>query len=474
MRAQDAGRRARCGNCGQVFAVELPDAAAESERAVATAGAVAMALAPAPELITFECSLCQTRITARTVDMGRIAACPDCGRKNVVPPPQKAKAPVAPPAMQGEQYEVWGVDEAPRQFPTAAKLIPVDCRVCQTLMYAPADRVGREIKCPDCGAMTKVLPRRSAKPTGPALVADGEEYQVDETAPPEARPFAMPISVRDAELHTSARATTVGPDGRLIVQKLPEHQRRPVRPAVPLVQGAWRMLVTEEIIARWVLLSILFGAAGWLFHDSINTPIGGVTAIGAIFLMLMAVGVTVLWLTVAGPLFLAIVAESTDGQDRLQEPPQWTAFDWFVESFYFITAAAAAGLPALGAWRAAAAFSEPARAALAAGVVLLIFPLALLGAMLEGTPMGVISPRLMMTLGRCAGPWLLFYVLLAGVWALAAAGAWGAVQADEMGVIALPFLAMAAMIASMRLLGRLGWWIGDVAPGAEDGDKNVG
>jgi DNA-directed RNA polymerase subunit RPC12/RpoP len=419
--------------------------------------------------VSFDCSLCQTRITALVADVGKKVACPDCGRKNVVPPPPAPKKPVVPAAMEGEQYQLWGVDETPTVDPREQQLFPFECRVCQSLMHATKEQFGLYMTCPDCGARTIAKPRRTAKPRGPALVAAGEEYELDETAPPEPRPFSMPISILDAELHTSARATTVGPDGRLIVQVDPNWNKRPVRPAVPLVQGVWRMLVTQEIIARWVMLSIVFSALGWFAHDSLMSPSGGLGGFIGIMLMVGTMFLGALWLTMAAPLSLAIIAETSDGNDRLLEPPQWTSFDWFVETAYLVNSGVMAGLAGLGAWQATRSLPAEAQWAIVAGAVLLVFPVLLLSAMLENSALSIVSLRLLATLGRCPGPWLLFYVESAAVWGLAAAAAWGSYQAGgEQGLFAAPFFAMAALITYMRLVGRLAWWLSDRIPAPDE------
>ncbi|HMP08533.1 MAG TPA: hypothetical protein PJ982_19465, partial [Lacipirellulaceae bacterium] len=420
-----------------------------------------------PATVTFECSLCQTRITALTVDVGRRVACPDCGRKNIIPPPPKPKQAVVPAAMEGEQYELWGVDEVPAGGYGDKELFPFECRVCQTLMYATREQFGMYQTCPDCGVRTIAKPQKRRSAALP-LVSPGEEYQLDESTVPEPRPYVVPLAVRDAELHTSTRATSVGPDGRLIVQRLPERERRPVRPAVPLVQGVWRMLATQEVIARWVMLSLAGGAAGWFAHDALSGPAGGLAGFAGILFMVMAVVLTALWASMAAPLFLAMVSESAEGNDRLLEPPVWTSFDWLWEILYLVNAAAGAGLLALGAWKAPWPMPEELRVGLTALVVLLTFPVMLLGAMLEGSPFGVLSPRLWGTLLRSAGPWLLFYVESAALWGLAAAAGWAVMNAGDLGVLVLPPLAMGTVLLYMRLLGRLGWWLAEGPSLGED------
>ncbi len=425
--------------------------------------------APAPpETFTFSCSLCDTRITVRTADVGKRIACPDCGRKNVIPEPPAPRAPVVPAAMGGEQLEVWGVDELefgePARSAASPRFHPVECKLCQTLMYATDDQIGAKLQCPDCGSFTVATRAAPPKRRGLAAVPPGQEYQVDPALAPPLRPVPVPIAIRDAELHAAARATTVGPDGRLIVQKNPDLEVRPVRPAIPLVQGAWRMLATEEVLARWILISIAFGAAAWFVIDSLNTPVQSVAAIAGIFLMLLGVATSVVWMSLAAPFFLAIIAESSDGSDRLHDPPQWSPFDWFVEAGYLAIAGVLAGAPAFLAWRFGAAMPEMARWGIGVGAALVIFPMALLGALLESTPLGVISPRLLSSLGRCLGPWLLFYFETAMLAAAGAAGGWGLMQASPPAVFAVPLIAMGGAVIYMRLLGRLAWWLSDLMP----------
>ncbi len=477
VRPEDVGRRARCTKCGKVFLIGGGSDVPISANAAASQLGPVAALPPEPDeptIVTFECSLCQTRMSARVADVGRMAACPDCGRRNKIPPPPKPKKAKPPAALSGEQFDLWGVDDSP--WLAAAEqpvLIPVECRVCQTLMYATEAQIGAELKCPDCGAATKVAKPKPKKPGGIVPVLAGEDYELDPASAPAPRHTPVPVSLRDAELHEHARATTVGPDGRLIVKK-EEHHERPVRPAVPLVTGVWRMLFTEEIITRWVLLSIVLGAAGWVAHDSALSPAGGLGGFIGIILMVATVALTSLWVTMAAPLFLAMVAESSDGSDRVHDPPQWTFFDWFAESAYLVNSGVIAGLMGLLAWRGTGlaalggAVPDEARVLLVAAMFLLFFPVFLLGALLESSPFGILSPRLAFTLVRCPGPWLLFYVESAIIAAAACGAAWAFVEFTAYGAFVLPLIATAAMLLYMRLLGRLAWWLAETLPGEED------
>jgi DNA-directed RNA polymerase subunit M/transcription elongation factor TFIIS len=474
VRDEDAGRKARCTKCGRVFLIgegRRTDGSAQVAAPLASPTAPLPEEPAAPTLVTFECSLCQTRMTARVADVGRRVACPDCGRRNVIPPPPKPRKSTPPPALAGEQYDLWGVDERPWESgPGAPPLHAVECRVCQTLMYATDAQIGKELVCPDCGAKTIAVRAKPAKPKGTIPGSAGSEYQLDPASAPEPRPMVVPIAIRDAELHEHARATTVGPDGRLIVQKQEEH-KRPVRPAVPLVKGVWRMLLTEEVIARGLLISIMFGAAAWLIVDALLTPgNAGLASFAAIILIVFGMATLLLWFSFAAPMFLAIVGESADGHDRLHEPPGWSPFDWFEDGLYLVTAVALAGMPGMLVWRLGAPLSVEAVIATGAGAALLIFPVALLGALLENSPLAVISPKLLSSLVRRPGQWLMFYAESALIAAGVAAAAWGLNAAGAGGLFALPVLAMGAALLYMRLLGRLAWWLSDVMPAEEDAE----
>jgi hypothetical protein len=252
---------------------------------------------------------------------------------------------------------------------------------------------------------------------------------------------------------------------------------RPIMPRQPLVTGAWRMLVTEEVIARWILLSLVLGFAAQFLAEALLTPLQGMAeAIKLIFTIIGGV-LAAAWLAMAAPLIVAIIGESADGEDKLNQAPRLLAFDWFGELFSVVMAGSVAGLGGLGVWQLARLLSvgPVVSAALVTMVVVTVFPFALLSTLLEGTPFGVVSPRLVRSCGQCAGAWLLFYVqtfILAGLVGAAGWILWESLQlrpGDETVLIwCLAPVAIAALIIDMRLLGRLAWLISERMPQEED------
>jgi DNA-directed RNA polymerase subunit RPC12/RpoP len=473
-----AGRSGRCITCGEEFSVPAVAKAAESKP---TAIFDEEERASPPQYIAVECRVCQTRMYGGPDQVGQQIKCPDCGARNVVPPPPPPKRKNIPAAMEGEQYELWDADQQPlpsQLVATQPRYIAVRCKHCDTLMYATEKQVGQSIACPDCGKRHVVPPpaKQVAKP--PVLAADAETPVVDPAADPGERPVVITPSRQ--MLYEEERAAELAAEQeieRRTGKKMRDARGRPILPRWPLFTGVWRMLVTEEIIARWILLSIVLGFAGQFLSEALFTPIQGqLEAIKLIFTVLGGF-LMLAWIAMAGPLIVAIVGESSDGEDRLNQPPRLLAFDWFNEMFSVLMAAAVAGLCGFGAWQLARLTSlEPIlSAAIATAVVLIVLPVALLSTLLEGTPVGVLSPRLVSSLGRCSGAWLQFYLQTFILAALVGGATWilwsalGLRQGDETTLLwLLSPLVIAALFIDMRLLGRLAWWMSEQIPQQEN------
>lgn len=150
---------------------------------------------------SFGCPRCRTRLYATKADVGKIVVCPDCDEKIVVPDyldfetetdyerfnnPQKRRqdellSPARNPNRVGIDVagaDIYGVKEkvdatvktgsgegggettdsavAQRKNDAEPVFYPVRCRVCETLTQAPAELLGKTVRCPDCGTETVV------------------------------------------------------------------------------------------------------------------------------------------------------------------------------------------------------------------------------------------------------------------------------------------------------------------------------
>jgi DNA-directed RNA polymerase subunit M/transcription elongation factor TFIIS len=472
-----AGRRGRCAACRAEFTV--PTASAPAPVPIRSIADMFDDEEGPPQYIAVECRLCQTRMYGRPDQVGQKLKCPDCGTRNEVPPPPKRKPKNLPAALEGDQYELWDAGDHPMPAALAAtqpNYIAVTCRHCDTLMYATEKQVGQAITCPDCGKSQKVLLPAKPKPARQVLASDAEIPKLDPAAAPGERPAVtlLPGAKMGFEVQQDAEYAKALEESRRTGKPMRiDVHGHPIMPRRPLVTGVWRMLVTQEVIAHWIALSLLFGFAAQFLGEALLTPLQGMAeAIKLIFTIIGGV-LAAAWIAMAAPLFVVIIGESADGEDKLNQPPRLLAFDWFGEVFSVVMAASVAGLCGLGVSQLFRfiPFGPVASAAIVTMVVVTVFPFALLSILLDGTPFSVLSPRLVSSLGRCTGAWILFFAqtyILAAVVVGAGWMLWETLNlrsGDETVLIwCLAPIAIAALIIDMRLLGRLAWWISDRMP----------
>lgn len=446
--------------------------------------------AASPQFV--KCPACGTKLGVRAEDAGQRGQCHQCGKVFRIgsPPPSQtsAAAPAATPAPPPPRKGLGDYDND--------HLHPVSCLVCQTLMYATDEQVGTNVKCPDCGAMN-LAKRREAKKAKPSpIVADGDEYQLDESSVPPPTPRYTSIEEREARGRAEAQART---GRRPLVVEPPEevHQetretsrRSPVaaplpssptselastptrtsrshRPAAPVIQGLGRMLLTSEVMVRWFALSllltlILFFVGVAMLGMGMVVFLPAALAAGCFF--------ACFWILSASSLLVAILTQSANGADELSDPPPWFSLD-VSEAAFIAVAAIVSGVPAWLATKLTPGWPWEANAALGVALWLAAFPFVALSSLEQGSPLAIFSPRLAASLGRAFFAWLAYYVV---AWALlAGAGFVAATLLSSAGVLAvLPLGALitAVVIVYFRLVGRLGWWIADLMPPADQLD----
>lgn len=440
------GQKCRCGRCGKVLIV--PGGRAKRSQPVAQ-----------PQPLGFNCLLCNTRITVQTSDVGRKARCPDCGRVNVVPQPPKPKPKQTPAAMHGQQYELWDAGKAPDNAELLAKqpkFFPVYCRVCNTLMHAQASQVGSLLSCPDCGGQTKVPAPPIERERAKVIVEDGEEYQLDEAQSLPERPDYVPFEVRQME------------ERQQYEKKLEEREYEDVTlPSNPLIEGVWSMLGRTPLPGSIFALSFGLLLEAWFLANAMANVKGL-----ALMVVLLAYGTTsvfgMLILLGASAMWLAVLKESAEGNNKLYDPPGLMFLDWVGGSFYVVFSTAVAIAPGMLAWRFVPNLPPWAGPVAAAASWLTLFPVVLLSQLENGSPLEIFSPRLGGSLLKCPGPWMLFYfesVLILGGCAGAVLGL--QLTSPWLVVVSVGLIALTSFLY-FRLLGRLAWWIAELMP-AEEG-----
>jgi hypothetical protein len=237
-------------------------------------------------------------------------------------------------------------------------------------------------------------------------------------------------------------------------------------PRVPLVQGVWRMLLTSEVLVRWMALSIVLTVAAWFLSWVLSAMGAGVfLAIPMFAIGCVALGV---WLMTALPVGLAIVTESSEGNDQLHDPPNLISFE-FAQAFFVAIAAAVSMVPAGLTFKIPTVWPQEGHVALAAAVWLACFPIALLSNLEQSAAFAVFSPRLASSVVRRPGPWMLFYLESLLLAAVAGALALAIFAGPPSLLLLLPWLTVAALLIYMRLLGRLAWWLAETMPAPDEG-----
>lgn len=440
-----AGKKVRCGGCGRILLIpSLTDFDAPPSQPAANV----------PRHIEFWCHVCDTRLVARAIDAGKHAKCPDCGAKNQVPLPVAPKPRQEPPAMHGQQYGIWEVDKAPAPESLRARqpqLFPVYCRVCDTLMYAQLKHVGDRLKCPDCGALTLVKAPPPPQVKKSALVPEGQEYQLN----PEEQATPRPIRADLVRLQDKARIEV-----ELAARK--REEERPKMPRWPTLEGVWPMLGSETVLTWWVGLSAGCIVTTWLLVASFVGATGsGVTQI---FAMMCRIFACLAIMLISGPLsaiWSAILAESSEGHNKLHAQPSIFFINCFLELFHIIVPLAVSLTPAMALL---GLLSWQIGSAAAVVSLLVVYPVLLLSTFQEGTPMGVFSPRIWGSVFKRPLHWLLFWGESTLLWALVGVTIALMVRQEPGWAYAGVPIALAGAMIYFRILGRFAWWLAESLP----------
>lgn len=151
------------------------------------------------EVITrVHCPHCQTAFRALPEHAGKRAKCSHCGGTIVVP-----GEPLKPPPP-------------PEPVPEQPQYVGVNCLLCGTRMYGTLADVGKELKCPDCGRLTKLPPPEVKKKRIPAAM-EGEQYELWEgdnqpwgVTLSAAGPHYVAVECRLCQTHLQATIDQVG------------------------------------------------------------------------------------------------------------------------------------------------------------------------------------------------------------------------------------------------------------------------
>jgi len=392
----------------------------------------------------------------RPEQVGKKFKCPDCGALTVVPPPPEPKRINIPAAMEGEQYELWAVDDQPLPSEILARqptYIAVKCRQCDTLIYATEDQVGQKLPCPDCGTKNIVVPSRVPKPKRSPLAKDAPV--LDPAAAPGDRPPAI-----SSELQKRIDEDSQHPRSEF-GDKL-DRRGRAIPPSWPLITGNLSFPFYSGCRTRWAALALGLLAPVGLFLEGVpawanwqGDTMGAMEAMAGLAETMIGAVILIIWLAAASNIFLAIVTETSEGHDHIQKWPSFIFIDSMSEMLPVTVAIMFSAAPGWSLGHLVA--SEHWQFALMSGATLLLgFPICLLSQLSGMSTWNLIDLRVLGGMVRCPFSTALFYIQTAALAAVCVWATFAVVQIDLLFALALTPLYVGCAIIYARLLGRLG------------------
>ncbi len=417
--------------------------------------------------IAVNCGRCRTRMLAAEAQVGEKLICPDCGSATIVPPPQDK--PTEAWSGPAEIYQT--CDEIGQPAPGSVAYqqhYPFKCPTCHTRLHATADQAGREIACPDCSKPIRIPP--------PPTKAAGPVWRDEPDEPPEAYDLGLPIApppvvvsgfepvtaekpLRRSETSSSDIAEEDAAEGipRPVAPSRPDRPARPPWDGKPLgflfypgVRMCW-LMIAAGLAAVMAVLGEAFELIG---RDDPRTYF-----IGMMYIAVSGV-LGLFGFVAAAPYLLAILHDTAEGCDQIENWPEAVYHDWMLHGVNFVVAAGIAILIGEGAERLLVGAGSPPGLAVGLGTFLL-FPVFLLSVLETGTPFLPFSSPVWRSLVAAWPGWALFYLQTAVLVAVTGAAAgYGLAVAGCWAVLPGAAVLAAGVLLYFRLLGRLARYCG--------------
>jgi hypothetical protein len=280
--------------------------------------------------------------------------------------------------------------------------VAVVCYLCGTRTYAPLEKIGQEIKCPDCHSRNLVPPLKAdaaQKSKGPTLEGT-EDFGMSEVIE---RPKYRPLVRERSEYDTLSARDPAAMEHRLTVpgdrprraktavaeSQSPENAARedeevslapPVEvveaardprtvlpkpdlePEDPMYDGRYDDgLIGDFVDPRstdaWKRAPFLYGIVEFLFFPStllrvvsfsiglavvgglVNAIVASILDGGApLFLMWVGIPLTAVWLFTFAVVIHAVIVATGNGENQIEAWPDWNVFDWFGPAMYIAVA----------------------------------------------------------------------------------------------------------------------------------------
>ena len=369
------------------------------------------------------------------------------------------------PAPDSEDVADWPVEPAttPTKSPSPPRAstddeYSVKCPVCDTLLYASPDEIGKRKDCPDCHSSVEIkAPRRKPRRVDPVREEDYEGHEFVLSEP-------VPVDIH-RQTEQGKNPKTMGEDALRNAER--EYERKHAEedvepPASPLWTGLFSFFPASPVILRWVVFALLIGLVcklsllihGW---NVCGGPIqhfyslAGMTARSLLFIL------TTLSL---GATCLAILQDTANGQDEISQWPEGGLFGMLAGAFPFAMAVFFSLLPGIILYTLAGVVGvmEASRWIFLEFSLYLLFPVVQLSILESDSLTMPFSQPILRSLRDEFLLWFTFYLTSLAL-ALIVAVMYAGVTWDTSFLVLLVMGAVWIFLLFLyfRLLGRLAW-----------------
>ncbi len=298
------------------------------------------------------------------------------------------------------------------------------------------------------------------------MPSDEFDLEIDPTLDPGERPPVIVPPRRPMLYEDEAEAARKQQEEREArgERRGPRYDKRghAVMPPWPLATRIFSILWTRGVVARWAALTLtwyLLVSPTWLASLTQMGPIA------AIPMGIMSMICLVVWFMALAAIVMAVIVDSSEGNDEIENWPTTNPIDWAGEFFYLLFACLASPLPG---WLIGRVVPDLiAQSLLFVGSIVVCLPAMILSQLDVGSGFAIASPRVITSFARLPGTWLMFYIEVTALIAILVAVTIGAVTVSPYLAAALVPLYIMAVFIAARILGRLAWKLAETMPARE-------
>jgi hypothetical protein len=178
------------------------------------------------------------------------------------------------------------------------------------------------------------------------------------------------------------------------------------------------------------------------------------------------------WFVHTAACVLAIVRDTGNGCDRIQDWPKLAFVDWFIDGLYLFNSLCVSVLPGIVLnWflKQCGLTTNTLLPFLMPGCIFFFFPIVLLSLLEKGSLFGIISPPVYQALWVAWRGWMAFYGISFVLLVAVVASVTSMVFVHQFWIVAVPILTLTfAGFIYFRSLGRLAWYSADCTADAID------